>query len=207
MAHKGAIEALDRTLQDVRECPQSMGGLTILFSGDFRQTLPVIPKSTRADQVRACLKSSSLWSQVTTLILTTIMRVRLHGDIEHEKFAEDLLLLGDGRVPKDQHDQISIQHLCSLVGSIDDLKSAVFPQLPENLLSHAWLCERANLAPTNVTVSAINRQLLETLPGNSMVFKSIDSNVDPFLIHWILLVFLHTCCTSKQDVLSYFSEI
>lgn len=44
VAHKGAIEALDRTLQDIGDCPQAMSGVTILFSGDFRQTLQVIPK-------------------------------------------------------------------------------------------------------------------------------------------------------------------
>ncbi|UYV72475.1 hypothetical protein LAZ67_9003306 [Cordylochernes scorpioides] len=44
MAHKIALEALDRTLQDIRDDPQPMGGLVVLLAGDFRQTLPVVTR-------------------------------------------------------------------------------------------------------------------------------------------------------------------
>eukprot|EP00106_Octopus_bimaculoides_P009294 XP_014776736.1 PREDICTED: uncharacterized protein LOC106873752 [Octopus bimaculoides] len=60
MAHRRALEALNTSLQDIRDCTTPMGGITLLLSGDFRQTLPVIPKGTRADEVSACLKSSFL---------------------------------------------------------------------------------------------------------------------------------------------------
>ena len=46
MSHKGAIEALDRTLRDLRNSEKVMGGVTVVFSGDFFQTLPVILKGT-----------------------------------------------------------------------------------------------------------------------------------------------------------------
>lgn len=42
MANKLSVEALDRTLRDIRESNNTMGGVTVLFSGDFRQTLPVV---------------------------------------------------------------------------------------------------------------------------------------------------------------------
>ncbi|XP_014767446.1 uncharacterized protein LOC106867169 [Octopus bimaculoides] len=80
MAHKRALEALDRALKDIRDCHAPMGGVTLLLSGDFRQTLPVIPKGTRADEVQACLKSSTLWHHVTILTVNTNMRAQLHGD-------------------------------------------------------------------------------------------------------------------------------
>jgi hypothetical protein len=40
------LEALDRTLQDVRGNNRPMGGAVTVLAGDFRQTLPVIPRST-----------------------------------------------------------------------------------------------------------------------------------------------------------------
>ena len=49
MAHKKSLEALDRTLQDLRANANPFGRALILLAGDFRQTLPVIPKSTPAD--------------------------------------------------------------------------------------------------------------------------------------------------------------
>jgi len=60
MAHKRGIEAFGRTLQDNRSSKRLMGGMTVLLAGDFRQTLRVVPRGTRADEGRACLKSSYL---------------------------------------------------------------------------------------------------------------------------------------------------
>lgn len=58
MAHKKSLEALDRTMQDFRNNSALFGGALVLLAGDFRQTLPVIPRSTPADELNACLKSS-----------------------------------------------------------------------------------------------------------------------------------------------------
>ena len=63
MAHKKAMEALDQTLRDIRGNDRLMGSVTVLLSGDFRQTLPIIPKGTPADELNACLKASPLWPQ------------------------------------------------------------------------------------------------------------------------------------------------
>ncbi|GFV41445.1 ATP-dependent DNA helicase [Trichonephila clavipes] len=67
MSHKKALEALDRTLRDFRGNRRIFGGALILLSGDFRQTLPIIPRSTPADELHACLKSSVLWRHLHKL--------------------------------------------------------------------------------------------------------------------------------------------
>lgn len=59
--HRKSLEALDRTLQDLRSNKNLFGRALILFSGDFQQTLPVIPKSRPADELNACLKALHLW--------------------------------------------------------------------------------------------------------------------------------------------------
>lgn len=53
MSHKRALEAVDRTMKDLRGDSRQFGGAMILLSGDFRQTLPVIPKATAADELNA----------------------------------------------------------------------------------------------------------------------------------------------------------
>ena len=102
MAHKRAFEALDRTLKDLRNDSRCFGGAMILLSGDFRQTLLVIPRSTAADDINACLKSSNLWCYVKRLQLTTNMRVALLNHLFAEDLSKQLLTIGDGCVPVDE---------------------------------------------------------------------------------------------------------
>ncbi|GFY63690.1 ATP-dependent DNA helicase [Trichonephila inaurata madagascariensis] len=75
MSHKKAIEALNRTLQDLRDSTDTMGGIVVLLAGDFRQTLPVIQRGTPTNEIRACIKSSSLRAKVGKFSLKTNMRV------------------------------------------------------------------------------------------------------------------------------------
>ena len=42
MAHKKSLEALERTMKNLRNNQNRFGGTMILLAGDFRQTLPVI---------------------------------------------------------------------------------------------------------------------------------------------------------------------
>jgi ATP-dependent DNA helicase PIF1 len=51
------------------------GGLVVVFGGDFRQILPVVPRGTRGDVVAAALNHSSIWQHVHVFKLHTNMRV------------------------------------------------------------------------------------------------------------------------------------
>ncbi|CAB3241119.1 unnamed protein product [Arctia plantaginis] len=94
MAHKYSLEALNRTMQDLNSNNKLFGGAILLLSGDFRQTLPVITRSTFADEINACLKQSFLWRSVETLRLTINMRVQLQNDPPAQIFSEQLLDIG-----------------------------------------------------------------------------------------------------------------
>ncbi|VDM97756.1 unnamed protein product [Onchocerca ochengi] len=60
MAYKKSIETLHRSLQDLRGNIRPFGNALILFAGEFRQTKSVIPRSTPADEINACLDYSVL---------------------------------------------------------------------------------------------------------------------------------------------------
>lgn len=94
MAHKYSLEALDRTLKDIKNNDKLFDGTLLLLSGDFRQTLPVIPRSTYADEINACL--SRLWRNVEKVQLTVNMRVQMLQDPSAETFSKELLDIGDG---------------------------------------------------------------------------------------------------------------
>ena len=92
MAHKRALEALDRTMKDLRGNTRIMGGAVVVLAGDFRQTVPVVQRGTPANELNACLRASYLWRHKRTL--ATNMRVHLLGDSTAEKFSKQLLCLG-----------------------------------------------------------------------------------------------------------------
>ncbi|GFY21599.1 ATP-dependent DNA helicase [Trichonephila clavipes] len=98
MAHKHSLEALDRTLKNIKNNTMLFGGVLLLLSGDFRQTLPVIPRATYADEINTCLKESYLWRSVSKLCLTINMRVQLQNDPLGSRFSEQLLDIGNGRI-------------------------------------------------------------------------------------------------------------
>ena len=53
--------------KDLRGNSKPFGSTLILLAGDFRQTLPIIPRSTPADEMNSCQKNSNLWAHVKTL--------------------------------------------------------------------------------------------------------------------------------------------
>ncbi|XP_014666796.1 PREDICTED: ATP-dependent DNA helicase PIF1-like [Priapulus caudatus] len=128
MSHKAAFEAVDRTLRVIRGNGKIMGGITFVMSGDFRQTLQ-IPKGTRADELKACIKSSYIWSSVRQLVLSTNMRPHLLGEPMEREFAAHLLRLDEGTIPVSPFSQCA--------GSVDNPQECVFPNLVDDYPSHS----------------------------------------------------------------------
>jgi len=154
--------ALDRTLRDFKNNDRPMGGVVILFAGDFRQILPVVPKGTKSDEINACLKSSYLWSYITSLRLTTNMRVHLGGVNNAELFSQHLLKIGDGTFQNDKDSIIHINSTFSIsVLDQNNLINKVYPEISHlSNKSNEWLRERAILAPKNDIVNIINEKVL-----------------------------------------------
>ncbi len=75
MMHHRVFEVVNHTLHDLMQLDDAQvigkifGGKTVVLGGDFRQTLPVIPKAGREDIVSASLPRSHLWQHVTILRL------------------------------------------------------------------------------------------------------------------------------------------
>lgn len=67
MWHKSHIDAVNRTLKDLKTSEKVMDGVTFIFTDDFRQTLLVMPKCTRADIMKVSMKKSEIWQYVQKL--------------------------------------------------------------------------------------------------------------------------------------------
>ncbi|GBP04812.1 hypothetical protein EVAR_3732_1 [Eumeta japonica] len=171
MAHKRAMEALNRTLKDLR-----FGGAMILLSADFRQTLPIIPRSTADNEINACLKLSNLWRYVKKLHLTINTRAALLNDISAEDFSEQLLTIGNGQVPVDESSGLISfpQNFCKFVSSKDELINKVVPNIITDQKNNEWLSERAILMRKNNDVDDPNYIIQNDIIGALHSYKSID---------------------------------
>ena len=176
MAHKHSLEALNRTLKDIKNNDKLFGGTLLLLSGDFRQTLPVIPRSTYADEINACLKSSPLWRNVEKVQLKENMRVQMLQDPSAETFSKQLLDIGNQKVTTDETGCINLPtDFFTIIHSQDDPIDQIFPNVYRQYTDHEWLVERAFLAAKNVDVNELNLQIQHLLPGDLVSYKSIDT--------------------------------
>jgi hypothetical protein len=181
MSHKRALEAVDRLLQDIRGNKLLMGGTVLVLAGDFRQTLPVIPRSTPTDELNACIKASYLWRHVKKMTLKTNMRVHMTHDPSAGVFSAQLLTLGNGKAPAESNTGLISfpKNFCTIVKSTEELKCRVFHNIRLHFRNPQWLCERAILAPKNDMVNKINLQIQELLPGFTQIYRSVDTVMDP----------------------------
>ncbi|KAF8083384.1 hypothetical protein N665_0776s0009 [Sinapis alba] len=189
MMSKHCFEALDRSLSDIMKTTDDkpFGGKVMVFGGDFRQILPVIPRGNRADIVMAAMNSSYLWKHFKVLELTKNMRLfaetNVHEAEEIKRFSDWILALGDGRInePNDGECIIDIPKdlLISECGDpIESIVNEVYGDAFKDSRDPTFFQERAILAPTNDNVDIINNYMLDRLSGEERVYLSSDS-VDP----------------------------
>ena len=144
MTERFHLEAIDRSLKLLCKTDKPFGGKTVVFSGDFRQILPVVRRGNRVTIVDKIVKKSFFWHLVTTLKLKENNRVKkfvaLHPDnaahyIEHAEF---LLRVGNGTEEEYKHKdlmpgciKIPEKYLLDSEneGTIENLLRFVFPQI------------------------------------------------------------------------------
>ena len=165
-----ALNAIDKMLRDIIGTEVPFGRKIFLLGGDFRQVLPVVPRSPRTVIVENCIKSSPLWPLFSVFKLTRNMR----AEADQHQFAEWLLRLGDGNLdcPGDAiPDSIQIPQQCNIV--LDDIVSSVF----HNVTNPRMLSNTVILTPTNDYSLALNNEVLKKLPGQCKIFLSSDEAV------------------------------
>ncbi|CAN1136495.1 hypothetical protein LINPERPRIM_LOCUS21131 [Linum perenne] len=78
-----------------------MESLDIVFGGDFRQTLPIIPKATRTEIVKSSIKRSYPWDGMEVIKLCQNMRLLREGCTSSEaneiqSFSRWIVSISDG---------------------------------------------------------------------------------------------------------------
>ncbi|KAK1427717.1 hypothetical protein QVD17_16410 [Tagetes erecta] len=190
MSDRRCFEALDKCLRDLTGNSNTpFGGKSMLLGGDFRQTLPVIPKASRNVILKSSLPRSYLWRHFKVFKLTENMRLAQPGmtaveRVEVQTFSNWLLDIGDGLLGQlDENDpqnaklinipsKFIIPHnenaINDLIDFIYDNDTLACPS-PESLSKKAIVC------PKNETTDIINNTVLERIPGASRTYLSTDT--------------------------------
>ena len=122
MQHKYATNVVERTLCDLKKI---LHGITVLFGGDFRQTLPIVPRGARAHVIAASIRRSAVWDCVTVYHLHK--NIQLNQTPENIAHAAWLLHVGAGRTV-DAGDTIEIpQNMLCQENTLQALIDATYP--------------------------------------------------------------------------------
>ncbi|KAK7340503.1 hypothetical protein VNO77_21209 [Canavalia gladiata] len=168
MTHKHCFEAVDKTFKDILSfsnpdsCHKPFGGKVIVFGGDFRQILPVIPKGSRQDVVHATLNSYTYGNSND-----------LHA------FSKWILGIGEGTIGDEIDDtlELHIPDEFLIHQSVDPITSIVqetYPDFINNADNPNYFHDRAILTPTNDIVKKVNDYMLDLMPGEIRTFISSD---------------------------------
>ncbi|XP_022856845.1 uncharacterized protein LOC111377923 [Olea europaea var. sylvestris] len=178
MVNRCAIEAVDRMLRDITDCNLPFGGKVIVFGGDFRQVLPVVPRWKKDDVMKASLVFSNLWPSYLRLPLVENMRAK-----SDPMFCTYLLKIGNGT--EEEHTCKCIILPNSIILPFEDeitslklLIHYVFPNIEAYVDNLHNMINRVILTPTNEYVDYINKILLEQIPGDFSTYYSFDEAID-----------------------------
>ncbi|XP_021754569.1 ATP-dependent DNA helicase PIF2-like isoform X1 [Chenopodium quinoa] len=178
MANKQNLESLDLLLQDICDSDVIFGGKVIVFGGDFRQVLPVVPNKTIREAVEASVVSSYIWQHLRRFRLTENLRAR-----EDPSFCQFLLALGNGELQTMESDFVElppqiVQTFQPDADPIDELLESSFPELGSGALDPQIFSRRAVLTPINDDVDTINSFMIERFLGQAISYTSYDSVLD-----------------------------
>ncbi|CAJ0925292.1 unnamed protein product [Ranitomeya imitator] len=86
--------AVDNLFQDICGKKRPFGGKVFINGGDFRQTLPMVERGTRAQIVLSTIKYSKSWNQFSRFQLQQNIRTS-QDEVEYNSW---LLKLGNGEL-------------------------------------------------------------------------------------------------------------
>ena len=176
MSSKANLKCVDKLFRYLMDNDIPIGGKVVIFSGDFRQNLPVLKRANTVEIYENTLKFCDFWTNVETISLTINERVRRNGDSERDKeFTQFLLKIGDGEIPVCKAiTPNSINIPPEFLWKNTTLSSFVDWVYP-NIALGLEMDDRAILAPLNRDVDEINDIGIDKLLGDVIILSSADT--------------------------------
>ncbi len=140
MCVRCCVEAVDCTLRAITKSPcVPFCRKCILFSGDFRKIVPVVPRGSRRMIVFMSLKSSTLFSHLKLLELKRNLRLKAMeddpcADTQALRYPNYLLQVGEGQISGKDESEILSPPSVTVVQNTTQLVESAFKNLEKNML-------------------------------------------------------------------------
>jgi hypothetical protein len=165
MKNKSDLDVVDHLLQDLTGVNILFRGKRIIFSGDFRQILPVVPSGSKDEIISSCIKHSGIWDQVQTFSLTISQRIC--GNPEFVRIVNNI-----GNGVGVVNNKIILSNFNFVLDS-EELINFCFPDVNNTIAN----INCAILCGTNIAADNFNRVILQCLNGDPIILNSSDSFV------------------------------
>lgn len=174
MCSRHIIRGVDRFMRSLCNVKYPFGGKTVVFAGDFRQTLPIVQGGNIFRSVGLCFKNcKELWPYVRKYSLARNMRAS-----DDPKFAEWVLNMGNGEhisPSEDFKDYAEIPKSMLLTGQSSELEKFAFNV--KDVISPNEITSEFNaaiLTPLNVDADQINSFILDKISGEERTYLSAN---------------------------------
>ncbi|KAG5088981.1 hypothetical protein GYH30_001400 [Glycine max] len=184
MCHMFSFEELDKSLKDIMHNDRPFGGKVIVFCGDFRQILPVVPRGCWSDIVHASINASYILDHCQILKLTKNMCLQTNvantNSDDLKQFFDWLLDIGDGKLGElnDGYGEISILDEFLIKDFNDPIQAIVettYPNLLQDYSNGDFLQKRVVLVSSKDVVDSINDYVMSLIPSEEKEYCSVDS--------------------------------
>ncbi|XP_019242702.1 PREDICTED: uncharacterized protein LOC109222857, partial [Nicotiana attenuata] len=178
MAKKKMIETFDLLLKDLLNTNVLFGGKVVVFSGDFRQTLPVVRNGKREDFIHESLLYSDIWPRLEKLQLSENMRAKTDP-----AFCEYLMRIGNEKEPLTSENKIEIPNsfivpYTTEQESLNALFETTFPNMHAFFRDASSVTSRVIFTTKNNFVNEINDMLISKFPKEAKTFVVIDETCE-----------------------------
>jgi hypothetical protein len=158
MVSNTVADCVNRSFQDIMQCQLPFGGIPVLFIGDWRQLLPVMPHSAGEHHT---LQKCRWWHCVR------VLRLFHNWRCQHPRWMQLLDDVGMGRLDKVEVVADAVRH------TADDIIAHVWSDAASSTAT-----PKAILTLTLDDAAVINRQIIGALPGNTIVATACDNYLD-----------------------------
>ncbi|XP_021740120.1 ATP-dependent DNA helicase PIF1-like [Chenopodium quinoa] len=166
MANKQNLESLDLLLQDICDSDVIFGGKVIVFGGDFRQVLPVVPNKTIREAVEASITMESDFVELPPQIVQTFQP---DADPIDELLESSFLELGSGALDPQIFSRRVV--LTPINDDVDTINPFMIERFPGQAISYtsydSVLDDSGSVYPTEF----LNKLCLGGMSPHNLVLK------------------------------------